>query len=325
MTSVHRNHGIDIFKVASAMAVIWIHAADSEVGKEITIYCRFAVPFFSAVLAYFSTSAGLAGNERGGIAGYLLARFNRIYVPFIIWSLVYLGLRLAKHEYSSGGSPIVLGWSTLLCGTTHHLWFLPFAFFTSVLFFGFGRLMSCAGRDRSWAVCVLAVCLFVCVGLVSGRISIDLTARPASYFLFYACDALPAALLGCGVRFLPVPDTARGIRSGSVVLFVISVIALGHFGYHSILSGAAGGALLLFSLWSTRIEAPSCVSKLAGSSFGIYAVHLAFVEALQFLLLRARVVPSLSSDVIVFALSLALSLALCLILARFGVTRPLVQ
>lgn len=41
-----RNIWIDIGRLVAAVAVVWIHAAESESGIRFTLFCRFAVPFF---------------------------------------------------------------------------------------------------------------------------------------------------------------------------------------------------------------------------------------------------------------------------------------
>jgi surface polysaccharide O-acyltransferase-like enzyme len=320
-----RNQVLDVLKLVSAMAVIWIHAADSESGKLITIFCRFAVPFFSAVLAYYATSAGIVSDARWGLVRYGSVRFNRIYLPFIVWSLLYLGFRRAKHEISPDGSPIVLGWSSFLCGTTHHLWFLPFAFFASVLFFGVGRLFRKVVGTLSFVVGSAFVCLFLGVGILSTKIQVDLVSNPVSYFLFYACDALPAAILGSAIRLLGFSESRRSFRVGAAFIFVASLLLLKQFGYNAMLSALAGAALLQFGFLSKEILVPNWVSAISGLSLGIYAVHLVFVEGFQFVFQRLKVGPGLAVDFWVFTLGLVLSIASCVTLARFKILRPLVH
>ena len=114
---MNRSESLDVFRLIAAFAVITLHVSMGNIPLEATIYirllARFAVPFFFLVSGYFFYS-GMMKYE----SGFLLKTVFKLISIFIISSLVFLPIDLAKHSFQFTERLI-------LTGTGPHLWFLP--------------------------------------------------------------------------------------------------------------------------------------------------------------------------------------------------------
>src|SRR5437867_4519698 len=108
------------------IGVIWVHTViDSPELARAASLTRFGTPFF-VLAAIFFLLTGLSTKTSAGWASYSLQRFRRLYIPFLVWSLIYLLLRIGKRTLITHEGLVRLDSSRLLLGTAWHLWFLPF-------------------------------------------------------------------------------------------------------------------------------------------------------------------------------------------------------
>lgn len=290
----------------------------------LTSISRFAVPFFSASVAFFAVRHSATPNPIKNFPKYLFSRIERIYFPFLIWSVVYLIARIIKHVFSSSASPIVYDYSLLLNGPTHHLWFLPYALFISVIFSLIGALLHPLSRTfRLWASLLLVASALGTSQVVS-EVPIDLLNHPSTYFLHYSVDAFPSALFGCAIGLnYPFPSQKRFIILVSIPVMLLSALML-YFGNIPLVSSVVGSLLLIAAL-AVHSTPPQWLRRISALSFGIYTSHVLFIEGFQFLLTNTLPSRSLSSDIFIFLLASAASLLLCIFLSRYRITRFLVQ
>lgn len=99
---------------------------------------RFAVPFFTASSVLFVVKKAF-NSTNVTFCQYARDRLVRLYLPFVSWSLLYIIVRYAASLFNRHTSIPVLGVDILWTGPVHHLWFLPFLWFSSVLLFVFFR------------------------------------------------------------------------------------------------------------------------------------------------------------------------------------------
>jgi surface polysaccharide O-acyltransferase-like enzyme len=297
---------VDLAKLAAAAAVVWIHVINCDESRALLPLCRFAVPFFTCAAVYFV----LQKIESGQIpfATYCLQRARRLYVPFMLWSAVYLAARVIKHKVLGFGSPIVFSGAVLLNGTAHHLWFLPFICLVSVVAYGLARVFPLPRPERRkrWAAG------FLVAGLALAFIPCPVPFRspgfPVSYFIDHAWEAIPAAFFGITLfLLLSVQQPGHGIRWG--VLAVGMTLMLSEFIIQGepVSANVTGACLLFFTVTQQNRRWMHAVWPWAQLAFAIYLVHVLFVEALQSVAIRFGTIRSLSTDLSVWALSLLVS------------------
>ena len=91
-----RQWGLDLTRIVATYGIVWIHsggyASSDALSNQLTDFFRFALPFFLAVSFYL-----LANPEKEySLSKLVFLRWNRLIIPYFIWSLIYLTSRLIK-------------------------------------------------------------------------------------------------------------------------------------------------------------------------------------------------------------------------------------
>jgi len=90
----HRLLGIDLFRGIAAYGVVVIHGL-GEIPRDVNAlfisnaFVSFCVPFFLVTAFYFSQKILLSK----GITKYIINRVNRILLPYLAWTVIYLFAR----------------------------------------------------------------------------------------------------------------------------------------------------------------------------------------------------------------------------------------
>lgn len=301
-----RFEAVDLAKLAATAAVVWIHVTNCDESREFLPLCRFAVPFFTCAAVYFVLHK--VSSESASFGTYCLQRARRLYLPFMLWSGVYLAARYLKHAIAGAGSPIVLSPAMLLNGTTHHLWFLPFICLVSIATFGLAKTFG-APREtyrHGWALGFLFI--GTVLALIPCPVMLQRDEFPLSYFIDHAWDILPAAFFGAALFWL-----LRSATPGAALRAAVLALGLIFLGWeffddgHPIRPHVAGASILFFTTTQANRKWMSTFWPWAKLAFVIYLIHVLFVEVLQTAAARFDGVQSLSADLSVWALSLVVS------------------
>lgn len=133
MSETSRAAGIDLCRGLAAFAVILVHSGDETWGVPISdraIQFRhlfyFAVPFFLAASFYFSTKRTPLKINRA----FWQKKIQRIVVPYLLWSLLYVVVKLAIAFLTQEtaqipqllADPVAI---VFLGGASYHLYFMP--------------------------------------------------------------------------------------------------------------------------------------------------------------------------------------------------------
>lgn len=244
----------------STLAVIWIHTASAPESLRSTLLARFAVPSFAVILGYF------AARSRKPALDYVKLRARTLYLPFLAWTGIYLALRFFGARLLGNAPPNVPQLSTLLTsGSAHHLWFLPFGFILSTI--------ACLVRGR------------LAYGLVSVAVALGfmLSPRPnhgpLGYFLGLVHDNLLPGTLGVLLGMTVDVQANRSVRWLAAIVSAGLLSIEFVFGRNPFVECALGLTVFL-----TAATSPSQVraidAKLGSMSFGVYVVHIVFVEGI---------------------------------------------
>lgn len=311
-----RSAAVDVGKLAAAAAVVWIHVTACEQSRALLPFCRFAVPFFTAAAVYFVLQKACSSSS-ASFSAYTVQRARRLYVPFLIWGLFYLAVRLVKQLVTGSGSPIVWSPALLLNGTTHHLWFLPFVCVASIAVFGLVRWRGLPPPpDRKWWALALAL-LGAALSMTACPVIIDVTNYPITYFVDHVWDAVPSVLFGAALFLVlrtadPSPRTRWTVLAAGLGCIVAEFWSDGL----QLAPHVAGAAFLLFALTQPDRPWMTALQPWAELAFVIYLVHVLFVEGLQAVADRFGGVTSLPADLSVWALSLVASAIVARLLFR---------
>lgn len=133
MSKKQRLLGIDLCRGIAAYAVVLVHSGDHTWGLEVDKWATsfrlifyFAVPFFLASSFYFMTRK----RKIHFSVDFWRSRFERIVIPYVIWSAVYLILRVIFLSISNQSDrlsnflqdPLSI---VFFGGSSYHLYFIP--------------------------------------------------------------------------------------------------------------------------------------------------------------------------------------------------------
>jgi surface polysaccharide O-acyltransferase-like enzyme len=299
---------IDAMRVVASFMIIWIHVPRSEELLATTIVARFAVPFFVFAAVFFAAQTGLKKPDRSA-TGYLLTRFRRIYVPFLLWSGVYLAMKWAKLLLTPNQPNGFPGWEVLFVGTAYHLWFLPFIFVATSITFAVSREFAKTGNSDSGVIIVVALV----VGTMTSFVSSD--AWNVADGFKYAWQTVPSTFWAVGFALVlnrtGRPGINRVLSPLAIMTAITASVVLVSNGRNVLLENLAGSSLFIWSYSSQIKRIPKWIVALAPFSFGIYLSHMLFIKVAEAVTQKFALPASMTVDVVVFAVTVIGSTALC--------------
>jgi peptidoglycan/LPS O-acetylase OafA/YrhL len=274
----------DLLRFLAVIGVVWLHVTYHGALAEWAELGRYAVPFFAASGVYLAYGS-LRRHGHVSMLQYGQARFRRVYLVFLGWSVIYLGVRwanalLVSHRGTVHTTLIDFFWN----GEAFHLWFLPFIFLATIGAFALAKLV----RAAPWLRLPLALILFG-LGLMLALYRVPEVVPQLGYAALLSYESLPACFLALAlalveIRFNGTVDAPRLVfGSLLVVLWLVGGLALGMQDNRA-LATIAGFGFLLVSLGWSATERMQVIGYLGSISFGIYLVHLLFVETIYQLL-----------------------------------------
>lgn len=342
-----RNLGLDTARILAAFGTVWIHSVQSDDIAPWGEVGRFAVPFFCVTAAILLVETLYANPSRTTMS-YGLQRLGRLYLPFLVWTGIYLLARWLKHAALGFGQPIVLLPSMAVNGSAHHLWFLPaLAIWTWVAFPIVKALMRSPRLAKPAAVTIFVVAAIWArvyspvtevspgvVGLAEFPRLYDAVHRldvGLPYFVDQNLRRFPCFLAGIALAlfFGPLQRLREGVQTTSAwtgvfctAACMLEVAAIGRNSLLAMIAGL-GWTIAAYGRWAP-VWLPRVIGRLGRLSFGVYLVHVLFCEALQSVGKRLDMPETWWFDLAVFFSSSVGSLLLVWALRQFRVFRWLV-
>lgn len=208
--------------------------------------------------------------KKYSVANLMKRKSQRLMKPWLFWSGIYGALGLIKVIYTSVPFSDVFYVTMFLTGTRPHLWFLPFAFFATLLLALFHRLTI----NISKLVCIIVsslvgtLCLFGCSILRSRELQ-----TPFEQWIL----GVPAIPIGFALGYSLILETAHERRNCYLwinFLMIVTSVTLGLLGYSNIfaINHCISVALVSCALY-WRGELDPISHKVATLSYGIYLIH----------------------------------------------------
>jgi peptidoglycan/LPS O-acetylase OafA/YrhL len=313
---------MDAARLLAAVGIICLHTFGiSPKWGYLGDLGRFAVPFF-VLTAVVLTGEGLRRKGDRPFGTYVWSRFRRIYVPFLLATVLYILLRDAKHFLRPASTELVpLNLGLFVSGSAHHLWFLPYILIVSVLVFPVLRvLLRCTARTQA---SVGACCLVL--GLIQALLPNPVDFIPGenlicalSYLGLLAWNASAAVLWGITlVCWLPKLRTwwAPRVWLGPLCLAaaVITAIANMNLNRLNLLEHLAGVALFLAALVPWPIPGLATLAGLGRYAYRIYILHVAVILGLDVFVIRNRETVGLATLMAIFVTATVVTIALSLL------------
>jgi peptidoglycan/LPS O-acetylase OafA/YrhL len=256
---------LEWLRVIASVGVIWFHTAGAA-GRQLG-YAGLPILIMLSV----SLTAGRTHGDSPH--AFVAKRARRLIVPWVFWSIVYLGFQLSRVFLKRANGLFPDGLATILVGPSIHLWYLPFAFAASLVAYALGKKFTMGSvHIRSLilgglGVAALGACSFA---LAPGR----LIAVPFAQWAF----GLPAVLLGLAIGPLALHGSDEGggrrwllMGLGSVV--TVFCVALEWFGLTALAVPYAIGVALVVSCLLLQGKAGPWAALAGSLTYGIYILH----------------------------------------------------
>jgi peptidoglycan/LPS O-acetylase OafA/YrhL len=274
-----RNSSIDAAKLLAAFGVVMIHLAPSTpVAELITrIFLSFAVPFFLTIALYYFIEKA-ANMERVPVSRL---RLDRILIPYLVWTLIYLALRLIKYRAQHKALEMDIIPALFYGGTAVQMYFLPLL----LLFQAQALAVILIWRGMSGRLAGVLVLI--------GAIAFGGFGSHEAYFGFQhclerGCIYVFMALLLHHSQLNPLGRRINLFLGGIIAaLTIVSTL----FNYQATWTSYVGGPLAGYSIAALTLNLPFAVSGktwrfLLTCSYGIYLAHVIFLESFEYLATR---------------------------------------
>lgn len=320
-----RDRAFDVLRLVAALAVIVVHSPGLDHVPNWSLPLRFAVPCFCCMAVHFAAVQYGKGRPPASLHEYFDDRFERIYRPFVTWSLLYAVVQLVAYWVGLADGEPDLGPKLFLLGGAAHLWFIPFILVAGVLTYAIMPAVSAHP-----AACALVASMIVAV-LCAWQLSIPV--RPEDLSIPEQFMARSTAIFA-GIA---VAALVLGLRLGRPARRWVAMAGIASFLVGSWLAVAAGGSRVMWGvalgvaaycacLGGWRGRWTEAVGALGPYAFGVYFAHYMFVEGYEDI---ARKVLGLRIDAATNALLVVLSVisavSLVWLLSRSTLTRFLVR
>ena len=294
--------------------IVWRHAAEASspaVGF-------FGVPYF-LIVSLLLLGRSVGGRPDEPMLPLMRRRVVRLYVPFVIWSIVYECMRRAKAICHREFETNLLSWWYPLGGSYRHMWFLPFLLITMLIAIPLLKWSARrTGRGRMIAAIAIAIAAVLVARPLPNVLIQGLDQHNAFLLSFY--QAIPPALVGLALAaLLGIPRRAMQWNNTVGLIGVAAIVATtaGQWRLDEptlLLSTVGGiGGLLLAGAPMANIAPLAWLGRL---SFGIYLSHVVFLRIVVQFAHGRGIEPSLTLDCTAFAFALIASTLLTFLLKK---------
>jgi peptidoglycan/LPS O-acetylase OafA/YrhL len=270
-----RNNTVDAAKLLAMFGVVMIHLAPSTPAAELMsrIFSCFAVPFFLMISLYFFMEKA-AGS---GPLNISQLRLDRIYIPYAVWTVLYLALQCLKFRVEHKPFHPDLIPALFYGGSGVQMYFLPL-----LLLF------------QAQALAVLLV-----LREAPGRLAVILAVAGAGVYGWFGSHQDYFGFGGClerGWLFVAAAFLLRHFQSHPtgrrVNLFlggIIATLAVTEtvLNFQAGWLAEVGGPLAGYSLAALTLNLPLAIESkawryLLTCSYGIFLAHVVFLETFEF-------------------------------------------
>jgi len=317
MKKQQRLTGIDLFRGLAMYAVIIVHIDEGvevlpPTWLKVTNFASFCVPFFLAAAFYFAINKLYRSQDRYP----LRLRLERLLIPYGVWSALYLLYKSAKYLAAGESGRLLELFQDPLSlvffgGASYHLYFLPLLAMGTLLVklveFLITRKFSlkAVGLIALISLLVYEVVLFSGNGLKEpGNIAFEplLAAifpegnsnpllRLLLVELAWALRCLPYIMVAMLLTHPAANTFSYNLITKHSAFWALLFLAINIFS-SGVLPDAVGeisrgySALIVALSISSFLKEDPLIKNIGFCSFGIYLVHIFFVETFQSIAIR---------------------------------------
>ncbi|GEC72335.1 Surface polysaccharide O-acyltransferase, integral membrane enzyme [Flavobacterium flevense] len=284
---IKRNSTIDAFRVFAIFGVIAIHVQSNTDSAEMVgrLFAGFRVPYFY-IVSLFYLIIGLKKRKNEGVNNIVTKIFYRLIIPYLVWTVIYVSLRLTKAVFLGEPSDIVF-WKVLFYGDgAVQLYFIPNLLSMQAFIISIYLLLKGNLKNKLWGIVILTfVVAFLTIGLLENCFAIS------KGFIFVGIP-LFISLAFSATFFNSNEKNTVNIWMGILIIVVTTIFniipfSFSFFGYTYISPFMAFGILLLCIGLFDQFRLPSALTS---ATFGIYLSHVLFLEVFEFIISQSNII-----------------------------------
>jgi peptidoglycan/LPS O-acetylase OafA/YrhL len=320
-----RDSMFDVFRVVAAVAVTIVHSPGLDETPRWSLPLRFAVPFYCCAGIYFGVKHFLRRTPPDPLREYADQRFQRIYRPFLAWSLLYVLFQMIAALVGLAGNAPEVGFGLFIFGTAGHLWFIPFIFAACFTVYA---LMPWIIRAPRLSAAAFTLCA---VGISATALSFtDLVEHESLVvqMIFRLAPVCAGAAISIGALVLRWrQEVLASIAIAGVAFATVATwLAMMEGGSHILWGNAIGVPMFCVCLTNRRFPALDPIVRLGPYALGIYFSHFLFLEGFEDIVNHVfgmKVTAAVNAAII--GASLVSSMVTVVLLDRWPETRFLVR
>lgn len=324
-----RDTSLDIIRILACFMVVLMHSpipSANASGPFLSALSYFTAP---CIGLFFMVSGALLLPVRTDYITFIRKRFSKILVPTLLWSLIYIGLRLygSESEIDVIQSLASLPFSPQGEGV---LWFM----YTLSGLYLLAPILSAwveKASQRELQIVLLLWCVTLCYPLLSFYVS---TNTSTTGILYYFTGYAGYFLLGYYLKKYPesisqvLAWTVAG--AGVVLLLALKYIGLEFdfyslFWYESIFIAALAVAIWKAVSHFQHRDISSVLIKISNLSFGVYLSHILIMR--HWLWLQGWIAEISNyplQSIVIAILTFAFSVLLCWLLSQLPYSQWLI-
>lgn len=338
---------INILRGFAILGVISIHVTavftNSEVNSLLTkvaaiidVYSHYAVPLF---ILLSGLVLGMNYVDNYNLKEFYIKRFNKIFIPYTIFSLFYLPLRFHIHNIESISLIKLTIWF-LSASTFYHLWFFLLIFQLYIFYPIIRKVIT----NKSTYFLALIFCIQTIYSYINGYLFENKYLDFIANRLFFSYIFYFSLGIWIADNFDKVKNTLKKINWKAHVIFIgISIILSIIFSYNWLVRYNNFYSRKLFLIFLENFISPIMyilifiyffkfanllvssegivnlfINKLGKYSFGIYLIHAGFLVIIQNILeLSGLYIGNISYYIFSFLLTLFSSLFFCYLINKY--------
>ncbi len=254
---------IEWLRFLAAFGIVWFHAENAN-WKSVGYASLpiFILIFCALIVIHFKDSR---------FSDYAKKRSIRLLIPWIFWSLLFLALKTSRCFLSDKQSLAAPSWNEFLVGGNIHLWFLPFAYFLSLVLYWMCRFALKSGNT----ILVITISSFLLVVSLytTGGLSKSASLPPPFAQWSFAVSCLPLGFC-LGYIYRTITNNSKYLAYGIVYGLVVAVCIHLHVLWDNTLLVPYGlGLLLIILALTVSIPYKKSAQFLGSLTYGIYLIH----------------------------------------------------
>jgi peptidoglycan/LPS O-acetylase OafA/YrhL len=248
--------GPDLLRFLSVIAIVWWHGKGP--GQKYLEASLYALILLSVILPTI-------GSSRLNFGSFFVHRAKRLLIPYAFFWLFYGILALVR------GQPFFPTPWILIEGHGWHLWYLPYAFFASVIAFQLNKLLLTApARTVNWFLLGLSmVLLFIAASFLEHHTS---PSRLANVYTRFAPTIPMGVLIGRVIRDGQLNSSVRWLMTLTISTLLFTGL-MQFFGLFSLTLPYCTALILVSAALLWQQGTYNFMLKITGLAMSIYLLH----------------------------------------------------